>query len=88
MTAEQSFRIAALLEPTIGKAKAEQFTKDIEEVVEMKGTTLETKIDKLDTKIDRLETKIERLDNRMWAMLITLAVMILGLYGTIIFYKH
>lgn len=44
--------------------------------------------DDLGKSFDRLDAKLDKLDSKLWAAFITLAVMILGLYGTIIFYKH
>ena len=109
MTAEQTIQITELLQETVAfdKAQANRFTLQIEEVIEMKGTSLETKIDKLDEKIDaridklderfdkqeanlekkfdKLERSISRLDNRLWAAFITITVLVLGLYATVLF---
>jgi len=120
MTAEQTIQITELLQETgaFDKAQANRFTLQIEEVIEMKGTSLETKIDKLDEKIDaridklderfdaridklderfdkqeanlekkfdKLERSISRLDNRLWAAFITITVLVLGLYATVLF---
>jgi hypothetical protein len=78
MTSQQSFNIAEILEPVVGKEQAKFFTGQIEEVVDMKGTKLETKIDELGGRIDKLDGRIDK-------FFITLVVLILGLYATIIF---
>jgi len=94
MTATQQFKILEILEPVMGRERATELTKSIEEVIDAK---VEEKADVLATKEDvykasaatkeDIHKSYERLEGRMWATFITLVVMILGLYATIIF-KH
>ena len=136
MTATQQFKILEILEPTLGREKATELTKSIEEVIDAK---VEEKVEVLATKEDLYKatsaTKedlyktsaatredlhktsvatredlhkataairedlhkfsvaakedtqraYEKLEGRLWTTFITLVVMILGLYATIIF---
>ena len=59
-----------VLSKKLGEKEAEELITYLEETTEKTSDKLEKKIDKLDTKV--------------WAMFITLALMILGLYATIL----
>lgn len=83
MTTTQQFKIFEILEPMVGKEKATQFTEQIEQVIDNK---FESKKDILATKEDLYKVS-DKITSKLWTMFVTLVVMVLGLYATIIF-KH
>jgi hypothetical protein len=83
MTTSQQFKIFEILEPSVGKEKATQFTEQIEQVIDAK---FQNQKDILATK-DDLYRATDKIETKLWTMFITLVVMILGLYATIIFKK-
>lgn len=83
MNTTQQFQIFEILEPVLGREKALKFTEQIESVVDIK---FESNKDILATKED-LHKVSDKIISKLWAAFITLVVMILGLYATIIF-KH
>ena len=83
MTATQHFKILEIVEPSIGKEKAVQFTEQIEKVID---STFESKKDVLATKEDLYKVS-DKLETKLWTAFVTLVVMILGVYAAIIL-KH
>lgn len=84
MTTTQHLKILEILEPTMGKEKAVQFTEQIEKVID---STFDSKKEILATKEDLYKIS-DKIETKIWTIFISLVVLILGLYATVLFSHH